>query len=327
MPISRPAETARRQQAPVLITMGEPGGVGPELAVRAYDELNGQIAGHPLRLVGDPDVFLGCGAQNPRVLLDSGRAPAGRRPGHAAPENAQSVAAAIAFAVAEVTAGRAAALVTGPIQKEAMQDGGFSFPGHTEYLAALTGAPRAVMMLAGPYLRVVPLTIHIPLAEVPAQITREAVTQTARIVLDALVRDFAIVRPRLAVAGLNPHAGEGGHIGHEDALQIRPAVAALQAEGYDVRGPLPADTLFHAEARRLYDAALCMYHDQALIPIKTLHFWDAVNVTLGLPVVRTSPDHGTALDLAGSGRADVRSTLAAITLAAEIADARMDNLG
>ena len=327
MPTLRHAEAAPSRQAPVLITMGEPGGVGPELAVRAYHALKGRVGSHPLRLVGDPEVFLHCGGVEPDALLDSGNAPAGRRPGQASPDNARSVANAISFAVAQIMTADAAALVTGPINKQAMQDGGFAFPGHTEYLAALTQAPRAVMMLAGPQLRVVPLTVHIPLAEVPAQICSAAICATARIVLSALAQDFGIARPRLAIAGLNPHAGEGGHIGSEDEAQIRPAVSSLREEGLDVRGPLPADTLFHAEARCHYDAALCMYHDQALIPIKTLHFWEAVNVTLGLPIVRTSPDHGTALDLAGSGRADVRSMLAAITMAAQIADARMDRVG
>ncbi len=327
MPTSRPAETAHPRQAPILITMGEPGGVGPELAVKAYHALNGRVGRHPLRLVGDPEVFLRCGQVATSALLDSGTAPAGRQPGQAIPENAASVAAAIRCAVTESLAGRAAGLVTGPIHKQAMQDGGFGFPGHTEYLAALTQAPRAVMMLAGPQLRVVPLTVHIPLAEVPAQITPANISVTARIVLDALAQDFGIATPRLAVAGLNPHAGEGGHIGQEDETQIRPAVLALRKDGLDVRGPLPADTLFHDEARAQYDAALCMYHDQALIPIKTLHFWEAVNVTLGLPIVRTSPDHGTALDLAGSDRADVRSLLAAIAMAARFADTRMDRLG
>ena len=307
--------------------MGEPGGVGPELAVQAYQALAGRVGRHPLRLVGDPSVFLRCGKVETAALIDSGAAPAGRQPGHASADNAASVAAAIRLAVTESLAGRAAGLVTGPIHKQAMQDGGFGFPGHTEYLEALTQAPRAVMMLAGPQLRVVPLSVHVPLAEVPAQIAPAPIILAARIVLDALAKDFGIARPRLVVAGLNPHAGEGGHIGHEDQSRIRPAVEALRADGLDVRGPLPADTLFHAEARAQYDAALCMYHDQALIPIKTLDFWEAVNVTLGLPIVRTSPDHGTALDLAGSGRADMRSLLAAIAMAARIADSRMNRLG
>ena len=199
---------------------------------------------------------------------------------------------------------------------------GFGFPGHTEFLAHLTGARRAVMMLASEKLRVVPLTIHMPVAEVPAAISKQAVFDTGEIILTALRRDFGILNPRLAVAGLNPHAGEDGMLGREDLTVIAPAVAALAARGFHVRGPLSADTLFHEEARKNYDAALCMYHDQALIPIKTLSFWDGVNVTLGLPIVRTSPDHGTALDIAGQGKADARSMIAAVKLAADMADAR-----
>jgi 4-hydroxythreonine-4-phosphate dehydrogenase len=178
------------------------------------------------------------------------------------------------------------------------------------------------MMLASETLRVVPLTIHMPIAQVPAAVTRQAVFDTGEIVLTALRREFGILNPRLAVAGLNPHAGEDGVLGEEEGCVIAPAVAALKARGFSVAGPLSADTLFHEEARAKYDAALCMYHDQALIPIKTLSFWDGVNVTLGLPIVRTSPDHGTALDIAGSGRADPRSMIAAIRLAAAMADAR-----
>jgi 4-hydroxythreonine-4-phosphate dehydrogenase len=199
---------------------------------------------------------------------------------------------------------------------------GFGFPGHTEFLAHLTGAPRAVMMLAGGGLRVVPLSIHIPYKDVPARITREAIVETARITLTALRNDFCIANPRLAIAGLNPHAGEAGEIGREEIDVIGPAAEMLRREGHAILGPLPPDTMFHAEARARYDAALCMYHDQALIPLKTLAFWDGVNVTLGLPIIRTSPDHGTALDIAGKDEADPRSMIAAIKLAAEIADAR-----
>ena len=219
-------------------------------------------------------------------------------------------------------AGEAAAMVTAPINKAVLQGAGFGFPGHTEFLAHLTGAPRAVMMLASEKLRVVPLTIHMPVADVPKSINKLAVFETAEIILTALRRDFGILNPRLAVAGLNPHAGEDGVMGGEDASVIAPAVAALKARGFAVTGPLPADTLFHVEARKQYDAALCMYHDQALIPIKTLSFWDGVNVTLGLPIVRTSPDHGTAFDIAGTGKADARSMIAAVKMAADMADAR-----
>jgi 4-hydroxythreonine-4-phosphate dehydrogenase len=199
---------------------------------------------------------------------------------------------------------------------------GFAFPGHTEFLAHLTGARRAVMMLASDKLRVVPLTIHMPVADVPKAISKQAVFDTGEIILTALRRDFGILNPRLAVAGLNPHAGEEGVLGDEDGSMIAPAVAALAARGFAVKGPLSADTMFHEEARKTYDAALCMYHDQALIPIKALSFWDGVNVTLGLPIVRTSPDHGTALDIAGTGKANPRSMIAAIQMAADMADAR-----
>jgi 4-hydroxythreonine-4-phosphate dehydrogenase len=213
-------------------------------------------------------------------------------------------------------------MVTAPIHKAVLNAAGFGFPGHTEFLAHLTGARRAVMMLASDQLRVVPLTIHIPLADVPGAIDKQAVFDAGEIVLTALRRDFGIRNPRLAVAGLNPHAGEDGVLGAEDASVVAPAIAALAARGFHVRGPLSADTMFHEEARKTYDAALCMYHDQALIPIKTLSFWDGVNVTLGLPIVRTSPDHGTALDIAGQGKADPRSMIAAVRMAADMADAR-----
>jgi 4-hydroxythreonine-4-phosphate dehydrogenase len=218
----------------------------------------------------------------------------------------------------------AAAVVTAPIHKAVLNEAGFPFPGHTEFLAHLTGARRAVMMLASKKLRVVPLTIHMPVAEVPQAISKQAVFDTGEIILTALRRDFGILMPRLAVAGLNPHAGEDGMLGSEDGAVIAPAIAALAARGFHVRGPLSADTLFHEEARKNYDAALCMYHDQALIPIKTLSFWDGVNVTLGLPIVRTSPDHGTALDIAGQGKADARSMIAAIQMAADLSDSRAD---
>jgi 4-hydroxythreonine-4-phosphate dehydrogenase len=218
--------------------------------------------------------------------------------------------------------GDAAAVVTAPINKAVLMEGGFKYPGHTEFLEALTKAPRAVMMLASDALRVVPQTIHMPVSRVPGALTTDAIVETAEIMLAALKRDFGIASPRLVVAGLNPHAGEDGELGEEDGAIIAPAVAVLKARGHDVRGPLSADTLFHAEARTGYDAALCMYHDQALIPIKTLSFWDGVNVTLGLPIVRTSPDHGTAFAIAGTGKADARSMIAAIRMAAAMADAR-----
>jgi 4-hydroxythreonine-4-phosphate dehydrogenase len=301
--------------------MGDPGGIGPEVAVAAYIALGGYAGDHPLRLVGDADVF--CAV----APLDDGAIVAGSRhvksePGFADPQNAPAVIAAIDDAVHAALDGRAAAVVTAPVQKASLMQAGFGFPGQTEYLQHLTGAWRAVMMLSGGGLRVVPLTIHLPLEDVPDQITKTAIVDTAEIVFAALARDFSIRRPRLAIAGLNPHAGEEGKLGRAEIETIKPAVEALRARGFDVAGPLPADTMFHAEARARYDAALCMYHDQALIPLKTLAFWDGVNITLGLPIVRTSPDHGTALDIAGQGKADPRSMIAAIELAAAIADAR-----
>jgi 4-hydroxythreonine-4-phosphate dehydrogenase len=308
----KPEETA-----PILLTMGEPAGIGPEVARAAFNQLGGRIGRRPLMLVGDEAVFASCG---PHVIATKAKVVA--VPGKPDPANNAAVTEAIEIAVKACLAGRAAALVTAPIHKAVLMRTGFPFPGHTEYLGYLTGAPRAVMMLASEALKVVPLTIHTPLSQVPGAVTQDAILETARITLEALKRDFGIVRPRFAVAGLNPHAGEEGKLGKEDENVIAPAVAALRAEGHDVRGPLSADTLFHEEARKTYDAVLTMYHDQGLIPIKTLSFWDGVNVTLGLPIIRTSPDHGTAFDIAGTGKADVRSTIAAIRMAASMADAR-----
>ena len=300
-----------------MLTMGEPAGIGPEIAVAAYKALDRKIGSHPLQLVGDPAVFESAGFDW-GVLVPT-RAGATRTPGKADPKNAAAVIEAIELAVDCALTGGAAAVVTAPINKAVLMQSGFAFPGHTEFLGALTNVGHPVMMLASDQLRVVPLTIHMPLADVPRTITTASIVETAQITLSALTRDFRIAKPRLAIAGLNPHPGE---FGKEDMQIIAPAVEQLKAKGHDVRGPLPADTLFHAEARKTYDAALCMYHDQALIPIKTLSFWDGVNVTLGLPIVRTSPDHGTAFDIAGTGKADPRSMIAAIRMAASIADAR-----
>ncbi len=310
--------SSAKGDAPILITMGEPAGIGPEVALAAFEHFGGKIGAHPLKLVGDASVF---GAHAEAVIPTKARAT--RKPGQPDLANAAAVTEAIEIAVAACLSGEAAAVVTAPIHKAVLNAAGFGFPGHTEFLAHLTGARRAVMMLASDRLRVVPLTIHMPLAQVAGEITKQAVFDTGEIVLTALRRDFGILNPRLAVAGLNPHAGEDGMLGGEEDAVIAPAVAALRARGFHVRGPLPADTLFHDEARKAYDAALCMYHDQALIPIKTLNFWDGVNVTLGLPIVRTSPDHGTAFDIAGTGKADSRSMIAAVKMAASMADARL----
>lgn len=302
--------------------MGEPAGIGPEVAVAAFDHFGGQVGPYPLRLVGDPSVFYACGMKGGGSLMASRPLAAANRPGKPDSDNAAAVIDAIEISVDLAVAGVAAAVVTAPIHKAVLHSVGFGFPGHTEFLAHLTGARRAVMMLASEKLRVVPLTIHLPIAQVPGAIDKQSVFDTGEIILMALKRDFGILNPRLAVTGLNPHAGEEGMLGAEDLSVIAPAVAALKARGFAVRGPLSADTLFHEEARKTYDAALCMYHDQALIPIKSLSFWDGVNVTLGLPIVRTSPDHGTALDIAGQGQADARSMIAAVKMAADMADAR-----
>lgn len=301
--------------------MGEPSGVGPEVAVAAYKALDGWVRGYPLRLAGDPSVFRTLGDIPERALFATGSV-AIVEPGKPDPRNAPAIVSAIAASVNAAQSGAAAAVVTAPIQKASLLKAGFPFAGHTDYLAQLTASPRGVMMLTGAGLRVVPLTVHIPYADVPAQLSVEAIVATGRIVLDALASDFRVAEPRLAVAALNPHAGEAGTLGLEEARIILPAIEILHAEGHAVSGPLPADTMFHSEARARYDAALCMYHDQALIPLKTLAFWEGVNVTLGLPIVRTSPDHGTALDIAGQSKADPRSMIAAIRAAADIADAR-----
>lgn len=316
--MSRPAETGT---APILITMGEPGGIGPEVAVAAFKTLGGTAGTHPLRLVGDADVFLAFGPLEDSCILRS--KPCARRvAGVADPANAGAIIGAIDIAVRAALGGDAAAVVTAPVHKAALMQAGFGFSGHTDYLQYITHARRAVMMLVGGGLRVVPLTVHIPLAEVAASITGESIIETAEVVISALSGDFHIERPRLAIAGLNPHAGEDGKLGREEREIIFPAVEKLRERGCEILGPLPADTMFHAEARICYDAALCMYHDQALLPLKTLAFWEGVNVTLGLPIVRTSPDHGTALSIAAKGLANPRSMIAAIELAASIADAR-----
>jgi 4-hydroxythreonine-4-phosphate dehydrogenase len=244
-------------------------------------------------------------------------------PGHPDQSSAPAAIAAIRRAVADVGTGAASAIVTNPIAKNVLYRSGFAEPGHTEYLAKLaaeaTGvAYHPVMMLWSPELAVVPVTIHLPLKDVISRLTGDLVVETGRIVARDLRDRFGIARPRLVVAGLNPHAGEDGALGDEDLNLVRPAVERLKADGIDARGPLPADSLFHAAARASYDAALAMYHDQALIPIKTLAFDHAVNVTLGLPFVRTSPDHGTAFDIAGTGRADPGSLIAALRLAARL---------
>lgn len=315
------------------MSCGDPAGIGPETAIGARLALG---HGLPFVWIGDPAHLpqgarwqaVGAVAEAATVAPDVMPVlrhpfPAPAHPGRPDPANAATVIEVIARGVELVQSGAAAGLVTCPINKAALKQGaGFAFPGHTEYLGALAGDVPVVMMLACPDLRVVPVTIHIPLSEVPKALTAALLEQTLRLTEAALKRDFAIAQPRLAVAGLNPHAGESGAMGQEEAQLIAPVLERLRAQGMAIAGPLPADTMFHATARARYDVAICMYHDQALIPIKTIDFAGGVNVTLGLPFIRTSPDHGTAYDIAGKGLADPASLIAALRMAAQMAQAR-----
>ena len=329
---------------PLALTLGEPAGIGPDLALDVWRR-RAELNVPPFYLVGTVDFLrrraarLGLDipitAVTPRsaAAAFAGALPVvaidvavSAEPGRPDRSSAPAAVASIRRAVADVMAGEAAAVVTNPVAKNVLYHWGFAEPGHTEFLAKLvqesTGRTlRPVMLLWSPVLAVVPVTIHLPLKEIFNQLTTGLVIETGRIVARDLAARFGLNRPRLAIAGLNPHAGEEGTLGEEDGSIVAPAVARLIADGIDARGPLPADSLFHAQARATYDAALCMYHDQALIPIKTLAFDHAVNVTLGLPFVRTSPDHGTAFDIAGTGRADLKSLVAALRLAARLAKA------
>lgn len=316
---------------PVVISCGEPAGIGPEIAVGAWRALEGRIPmawmgdprhlppGTPFNVIGKIEEASNAGREALPVLAHEFARK--RVPGTPDPANAQGVIDVIAAAVRLVQEGAASAICTAPIHKKALMDGaGFAYPGHTEYLQALAGGTcRAVMMLASERLRVVPATIHIPLCDVPRKLTPALLRETLQITHDDLQRRFGIAHPRIAVAGLNPHAGEGGAMGREEIDWIAGLLDELRDSGLDVIGPLPADTMFHAAARSRYDAAVAMYHDQALIPIKTLDFDRGVNVTLGLPFIRTSPDHGTAFDIAGKGIASSESMTEAIRLAARMA--------
>ena len=328
---------------PLALTSGEPAGIGPDITLKAWlrrDELSlpvfywlGDAASLERRAKAlglniplaevRPEEAGGAFAQALPVVSTGHTATA--RPGHPDDSSAGAAMASIRQAVADVMAGRASAVVTNPIAKNVLYRAGFRHPGHTEYLAELAatddGTPQPVMMLWSPALAVVPVTIHVSLREALTQLSSELIVTTARIVVAGLISHFAIARPRLALSGLNPHAGEDGSLGAEEQTIVAPAVEILRKEGFDIRGPLPADTMFHEAARQTYDCAICMYHDQALIPIKTLAFEDAVNVTLGLPFIRTSPDHGTAFDIAGTGKANPASLIAALRLAARMADA------
>jgi 4-hydroxythreonine-4-phosphate dehydrogenase len=326
---------------PLALTLGEPAGIGPDITFAAWRRRS-ELGLPPFYLLADPDFVARRARQMAPDVAVAVVEPASAsatfatllpvvdiavavsaKPGHPDESSAPAAIAAIRRAVADVGSGAASAIVTNPIAKNVLYRSGFAEPGHTEYLAKLaaeaTGvAYHPVMMLWSPELAVVPVTIHLPLKDVISRLTGDLVVETGRIVARDLRDRFGIARPRLVVAGLNPHAGEDGALGDEDLNLVRPAVERLKAEGIDARGPLPADSLFHAAARASYDAALAMYHDQALIPIKTLAFDHAVNVTLGLPFVRTSPDHGTAFDIAGTGRADPGSLIAALRLAARL---------
>lgn len=324
--------------APIVVSMGDPAGIGPETIAKAWDARvaralppfvaigdrraiarvwDGPVAAvSDLSAVGDvfPDALPVLTVEDAGEIV----------PGAPDADGARCAVRALEMATGLVRSGAARALVTGPVSKTQLYQTGFTYPGQTEFVAERCGIARAnaVMMLAGPGLRVVPMTTHVPLADVPALLTVELILAKARVTARAMMRNFGIERPRLAFAGLNPHAGEDGALGREEIEVMRPAIAQLHAEGIDVRGPLAADTMFHARARAEYDVALCPYHDQALVPLKTLFFDDGVNITLGLPIVRTSPDHGTAFGIAGKGLAHPGATIAAILMADQAATHR-----
>lgn len=330
---------------PLAVSMGDPAGIGLELAARVWAERQGAP---PFFLVGDPDALerasarLGLPAPKLNIVEDITKldhtdgvlnvlhTPLAMEetPGEPDPVNADAIIAAITQGVAAARAGAASGLVTLPIAKAVLHTADFGFPGHTEYIAHLTrddAWPRTrgpVMMLAGASLKVALATIHTPLAKVPAALTHDRLVEVGRIVGEALRRDFGLAAPRIALCGLNPHAGEDGHIGREEIDVINPAAALLRTEGWEITDAKSADALFHEAARASYDAVIALYHDQGLIPIKTLHFWDAVNVTLGLPIVRTSPDHGTGFDIAGEGKARADSFRAALATAWAMAEQR-----
>ncbi|RMF10088.1 MAG: 4-hydroxythreonine-4-phosphate dehydrogenase PdxA [Alphaproteobacteria bacterium] len=327
---------------PLLLTMGDPAGIGPAITLTAW--LARRERGlSPFLVLGDPDLYRARARQlNLQVpVTQSGdlaelnekfdhalcvlplplAAPA--RPGKPDTRNAETVIASIKRAVDLIHAGRGGALITNPISKQVLYEAGFPYPGHTEYLGALAQAhgerAEPVMMLHCPQLRVVPATVHIPLRQVPTSLTRERIETVVRVTADALAARFGVSHPRIAVTGLNPHAGEEGALGEEEQRVIAPAIAALREAGYTITGPWPADTIFQERLRDSYDCVIAMYHDQALIPIKTLAFDHAVNITLGLPFLRTSPDHGTAFDIAGSGKASPSSLIEALRVAAQAA--------
>jgi 4-hydroxythreonine-4-phosphate dehydrogenase len=326
---------------PLALTIGEPAGIGPDITIQAWLRRN-ELKLPAFYLLGDRD-FVSHRAKAIGLELKLAEVSAEEasdafaealpvvatghvttaQPSRPDETSAGAAMASIRQAVGDVVAGRASAIVTNPIAKSVLYRAGFRHPGHTEYLAELAATnghtPQPVMMLWSPALVVVPVTIHLSLRDAIAQLSSDLIVTTARIVAAALKVRFGLVNPRLAISGLNPHAGEDGSLGIEDKNIVTPAIEILRSEGIEVRGPLPADTMFHEAARKTYDCAICMYHDQALIPVKTLAFEEAVNATLGLPFVRTSPDHGTAFDIAGTGKADPSSLIAALRLAARMA--------
>jgi 4-hydroxythreonine-4-phosphate dehydrogenase len=325
---------------PLALTSGEPAGIGPDIAIAAWLR-RGELKLPAFYLAGDRDFFserakiLGLDVELREVRAEDAVAAfpdalpivstghkATAHPGQPDDNSANAAIGSIRHAVSDVIAGRAAAIVTNPIAKSVVYRAGFRHPGHTEFLAELAGTngkpPQPVMLLWSPALAVVPVTIHASLQDAIALLSSDLIVSTARIVVADLKSRFGVARPRLAITGLNPHAGEDGSLGTEEQTIIAPAIETLRGGGIDVKGPLPADTMFHEAARKTYDCAICMYHDQALIPVKTLAFDDAVNVTLGLPFIRTSPDHGTAFDIAGTGRANPSSLIAALRLAARM---------
>ena len=336
-------ERGSASDSPLAVALGDPAGIGPEIIVEAY--LSDAARGHPFFVVGGPDV-LRSAAQERGVdisivpIADPGEAAfafaaglpvlagldAAYTPGAPTASGAKLALSSLQLATKFARGGIVSGIVTAPVGKAQLVAIGFDYPGQTEFLADMCDRPYrdAVMMLAGPSLRTVPLTVHVALNEVSQLLSTDMIAHKARVVASALTRDFGIAKPRLAVAGLNPHAGEGGQFGDEEARIIIPAVYALADEGIDVTGPVPGDALFTPRRRQTYDAALCMYHDQALIPLKALEVDDGVNVTLGLPIVRTSPDHGTAFDIAGQGLADPGAMIAAIRMAGQCAEMRAD---
>lgn len=322
----------------LAVSLGDPAGIGPEVVAKAWDSRR-SLGLPPFVTVGDPrsvsEVWDGplTILSNPAEAFDAFEhslpllavpAAAASLPGQPTTAGAHCSLDSLELAVGLARSGTCAGVVTGPVSKHQLYQIGFNHPGQTEFVAERCGVSpgNVAMMLAGPTLRTVPVTTHLPLRDVPERLTSALIEARGRVTLRGLQRNFGIAHPRLAIAGFNPHAGEGGALGHEERDVIEPAIAALRAEGWDVTGPHPADTMFHASARARYDAALCMYHDQALIPLKALHFEEGVNMTLGLPIVRTSPDHGTAFDIAGEDCADPRAMAAAIRMAASCAHHR-----